>query len=150
MISPREAASALLIVLLTATGARSQTPFARQPLQKDHPAVGAWRIELPQLNCFEQMDFRPDGTRSVISGKEIAQAEFAISQKPDARGFYNWSDRILSVNGQPDCVGSLTKAGTVSHGFMVFNDDKNSFFLCPDADGKSCIGPYVKIAGTDS
>lgn len=128
----------------------AEVPFLRQPLPNGHPALGAWRIELPQINCFEQMDFRADGTRSVISGREIAQAEFSIASAPDARGFYGWSDRIITTNGEPDCTGSRTQPGKVSVGYMVFDDEQTKFFLCSDVDGKACIGPYVKLGGTDS
>lgn len=150
MSPARSAFCAVLSTVLTLSPAGAETEFKRQQLPKGHPAVGAWRIELPQIDCFERIDIRADGTRSVISGKEIAQAEFSISPGPDQRGFYSWSDRITSTNGEPDCAGIRTVPGVVSLAFMVFAEDKNSFFLCPDPDSKACIGPYVKLAGIDS
>lgn len=101
------------------------------------------------MNCFEQMDFRADGTRSVISGKEIATAEFAISATPNDGGYYQWEDKVIEDNGKPDCAGHITPIGDVSSGYMIFSEDGNSFFQCADADDTRCIGPYVRIAGTE-
>jgi hypothetical protein len=38
----------------------------------------------------------------------------------------------------------------VSLAYIVFAEDKNSFFLCPHPESKACIGPYVKLGGTDT
>ena len=43
--------------------------FTRTPLPGKHPLVGQWRIDLPQLACFEEYRLRKDGTRSVVRKK---------------------------------------------------------------------------------
>lgn len=122
--------------------------FRKQPLAKDHPALGAWRVDVPDLKCFEQMEIRADGTRSIISGKEIAQAELSISAKPNAHGLYKWVDKTVEDNGKPDCSGQVTPIGEVSTNYIGFSADKNSFLLCRDAQGKQCLAhPFKRLSG---
>lgn len=147
----RQAARTIAIIFCAASlsplAAGAET-FHKQPLAKDHPALGAWRVEVPDLKCFEQMEIRADGTRSLISGKEVAQAELSISAKPNAHGLYKWIDKTVEDNGKPDCSGQVTPVGEVSTNYIGFSADKNSFLLCRDAQGKKCLAqPFRRLSG---
>ncbi len=118
--------------------------FTRTPLPGKHPLLGQWRIDLPQLACFEEYRLRADGTRSVIAGQERAESEFMIAPVPGAKGFYKWTDRITKNNGKPDCTGSITEAGHTVENFILVHPDGNHFLLCKQADIDTCFGPYVR------
>ncbi len=56
--------------IVASTGAIAQTDFAKTDLPATHPLVGSWRIELPELKCFEEYEIHTDGTKSSMSGEE--------------------------------------------------------------------------------
>ena len=122
----------------------------RTPLPDSHPFIGEWRFDIPQLRCFEEYSVRKDGTRSVISGRERNESEFAITMVPSASGFYKWTDKIVKSNGRPDCAGSITPVGHVATNYILFHRDRNSFLLCENEDVKTCFGPYIRRKATDA
>ncbi len=148
MLNRFAAISCLTLLCGSALGALAgEAEFKKKPLQATHPLVGIWRVELPELKCFEQLEVRADGTRSGTSGEEVLQAETIISTLPDADGFYRWADKVVEGNGKPDCWGSSTAVGHISVVFVKLSSDRNSFYQCQGKDGKVCMGPYVKQHG---
>ena len=124
--------------------------FERTPLPDSHPFIGQWRFDIPQLKCFEEYHVRKDGTRSVVSGEERNESEFALALVPSARGYYRWTDRIVRNNGKPDCSGSLTPVGHVATNYILFHRDRNSFLLCEKEEFETCFGPYVRKKSNDA
>jgi len=143
-------ASLLVALFASALSLTHAQEFQRTPLANNHPFVGIWRIELPQLGCFEQYQVRADGTRSVIAGQERSESEFSISSAPDERGYFKWTDKIVRSNGKPDCTGSITPVGDVATIFLLFHRTGDSFLLCVKQDPNTCIGPYVRSKGSDA
>lgn len=119
------------------------------PLRTDHPIVGTWRFELPDGSCHEMYRIRADGTALITSAAEIAESEFDIDDQPDGDGFYNSNDKIVKDNGKQDCTGEVTKVGHVIQAFIVFHPTNNMFLMCQRRDMASCIGPFVRVRGTE-
>jgi hypothetical protein len=119
------------------------------PLRSDHPIIGTWKIELPDGSCHEIYHIRRDGTMVVTSNEEISESEFTISDRPGARGFYKWVDRVTKDNGKKDCSGEITEAGHSATNYVLFNPDRDQFALCEDDTGNSCIGPFIRQTGSD-
>jgi len=119
----------------------------RTPLPGDHPLIGSWRIDLPDVQCHEIYNIRADGTTFVTSASEVASSDFEIDLKPSSRGFYKWVDKITSDNGQPDCMGSTDEAGHVATNFIFLNKSGKQFLMCEQEDLRTCIGPFVRQEG---
>jgi len=119
------------------------------PLRTDHPIVGIWRFELPDGSCHEMYRIRSDGTAMITSAAEIAETEFEIDDQPDSDGFYRSSDKIVKDNGKQDCTGEVTKVGHVVAAFILFHPSNNMFLMCQRRDMSSCIGPFVRVRGTE-
>jgi hypothetical protein len=119
------------------------------PLRADHPIVGTWRFELPDGSCQEMYRIRPDGTALITSAAEIAETEFEIDDQPDSDGFYRSNDKITKDNGQKDCTGEITQVGHVIQAFILFHPSKNMFLMCQRRDMGSCIGPFIRVRGTE-
>src|SRR5262245_37165694 len=81
------------------------------PLRADHPLIGSWKMEIPKPKCTETYRIRKDGTALITSADEIAETTFTISDKPSAKGFYKWVDRVVKDNGKKDCSGATTQVG---------------------------------------
>ena len=81
---------------------------SRSPLADGHPLLGVWRVDLPELKCFEEYEVRADGTKLSMSGQERNESEFVISRVPSEKGFYKWTDKITKNNDLPDCSGTKT------------------------------------------
>ncbi len=144
MSSIRRSPVAMFVLAVCSFPAAHAQDFARTPLPRTHPLVGQWRIDLPQLGCFEEYQVRADGTRSVTAGQERSESEFMISPVPGAKGFYKWTDRIVKNNGKPDCTGSITDVGHIAENFILVHPDGNHFLLCKQPDINTCFGPYVR------
>jgi hypothetical protein len=134
-------ALALGCVLISATSAQA---FTRTPLASKHPLLGTWRIELPDLKCFEEYELRSDGTKLSMSAEERHESEFMISPSPTARGFYKWMDRITQNNGKPDCSGSNTELGHVAVNYVRVHPSGGRFLLCEAEDMKACYAEFLR------
>ncbi len=135
------AAFALGIVI--SSGASSQG-FTRTSLPENHPLVATWRVELPELKCFEEYVVRSNGTRSAVSGEERNESEFAISLVPSPAGFYKWTDRISKNNGKLDCSGSSTTLGHVAVNYIRVHPSGQRFLICQEENMKSCFVEFMR------
>jgi hypothetical protein len=129
---------------VSAASAASSQDFTRTPLPSNHPLLGTWRIELPQMKCFEEYELRSDGTKLSMSGEERNESEFAISVTPGSTGFYKWTDRITKNNGKPDCSGSNTQLGHVAVNYVRVHPSGQRFLLCEAEDMKSCYAEFQR------
>ena len=120
----------------------------RTPLPKDHPLVGTWRIDVPDLKCYEIYEIRADGTTRVSSATERAESDFEISAQPSAKGFFRWIDKIVKDNGQPDCSGSIMQLGHVATNFIAVHPSGDKFLMCEEENLNACLGPFVRLPGS--
>lgn len=116
----------------------------------DHPILGIWRLNLPELGCAETYRFRGDGTTLVTSAEEISESEFKIPDKPSTKGFYRLDDRITKDNGKKDCSGAIMKVGTRATNFIRFHPSGALFLMCADESMESCIGPFERVQGEEA
>jgi len=121
-----------------------------QSLRPDHPIIGSWKLTLPNSSCYEVYLFRANGTTLVTSGEDIGESEFTVSDQPSPKGFYKWVDRIVKDNGKKDCVGETMVIGDVVTKYLRFKPSGDMFLICDTEDLKSCIGPLVKVKGSDA
>lgn len=136
-------------LLFAAALLAAQSALAVTPLRSDHPIVGTWRFELPDGSCHEMYRISADGTALITSAAEIAETEFEIDDQPDSDGFYRSNDKIVKDNGKKDCTGEVTKVGHVIQAYIVFHPSNNMFLMCQRRDMGSCIGPFIRVKGTE-
>lgn len=137
-----------LLILLAAAG---QGALAAGPLpEPNHPLLGIWRLELPELGCTETYHFRGDGTSLVFSAEEVSESQFQVMDKPSALGFYKLEDRIVKDNGKKDCAGEITKVGTRATNYLRFHPSGALFLMCADESMRTCIGPFERVEGQDT
>ena len=134
-------------LLSTATLACAAAPVAPAA---NHPILGIWELNLPEVSCSETYRFRADGTTLVMSAKEISESEFRIPSQPSGKGFYKLDDKITKQNGAPDCAGQLLKVGTMSTNYIRFNATATVFIMCAaESLEEACIGPFRRVIGQD-
>jgi hypothetical protein len=134
--------TSFLAALVVSSIVFGQEDFARIPLPSLHPLIGTWRIELPDQKCFEEYELHVDGTKSSRSSEERNESEFQISTVPSSRGFYKWTDKIVKVNGKPDCSGSKTDLGHVAVNYVRVHPSGDRFLLCEAEEMKSCFAEF--------
>jgi hypothetical protein len=134
-------------VLLAAT-ASAQT-LKPHPIAKDHPIVGGWTYTVPDGSCTESYHFLSDGTSVVTSGDEIAESVFEIAAKPDADGFYKWSDELVKDNGKKDCAGEVTAVGKRVTSYILFSPGGDELIICAQQSLDACFGPLERTQGTN-
>ncbi|MDE3009969.1 MAG: hypothetical protein KGI67_03700 [Pseudomonadota bacterium] len=136
--------SAVLLAGLAGAAGAAAGDLERSTLPADHPLVGTWRIDLPQVGCHELYVLRADGTGSVSSGQEQGENEFQLAAEPDAAGFYKWVGRVTADNGKPDCMGNVTPVGDTSTTWIHLFGSGQHFLLCFEPTLRRCIGPFVR------
>ena len=134
--------SSFLVALAASSTIFGQENFAKTPLPSEHPLIGTWRVELPDLKCFEEYELHADGTKSSRSSEERNESEFQISAAPSSRGFYKWTDKIVKGNGKPDCSGSKTELGHVAVSYVRVHPSGDRFLLCEAEEMKSCFAEF--------
>lgn len=140
-----------LLAFLMVTASAISTPLAgAASLRADHPLLGTWKISLPDGACYEIYRIRGDGSTLVTSAEEIAESELELSDQPSEKGFYKWIDKITKDNGKKDCSGDITEPGHVATNFIRMHPRGNMFLMCQKEDLDTCIGPFVRIKGTDT
>lgn len=139
------------LAFLIVAVATMSTPLAgAASLRANHPLVGTWKISLPDGNCYEIYRIRADGSTLVTSAEEVAESQFELADQPSEMGFYKWVDQITKDNGKKDCSGDITEPGHVSTNFIRMHPRGNMFLMCQKEDLDTCIGPFVRIKGTDT
>ena len=123
---------------------------AAKPLREDHPLIGTWQITLPDGSCQEIYRYRSDGTTLVTSAQEVAESNFDIADQPDAEGFYKQIDTVVKDNGKRDCSGEVTKVGHKATNYLLFHPSGNMFLMCFEHDMRSCIGPFIRVHGSET
>jgi hypothetical protein len=125
----------------------SQGAGAGPPPKGNHPLLGIWKLDLPDIGCSETYHFRGDGTSLVTSAEEISESEFKVADKPSAKEFYRLEDTIVKDNGKKDCAGQVTKVGTRATNFIRFHPSGVLFLMCADESMRACIGPFERVPG---
>jgi hypothetical protein len=133
--------------LLLLLAAFSQGAGAAPLPTRNHPLLGIWKLDLPDIGCSETYHFRGDGTSLVTSAEEVSESEFKVADKPSANDFYRLEDTIVKDNGKKDCTGQVTKVGTRATNFIRFHPSGVLFLMCADESMKACIGPFERVPG---
>jgi hypothetical protein len=134
---------AVALVAAVAIEALGAQEVKRTPLPEDHPLVGTWRLTFAESGCFEIYDVHADGTTRVTSAEEVAETEFQIATELTGNGFYKWVDKLVKDNGKPDCMGAISKVGTVTTNFVRMHRNGRQFIMCRQEDLDTCFGPFV-------
>jgi hypothetical protein len=138
--------AATLALFAAAVAAQRLRPH---PIAKDHPIVGRWIYTVPDGSCTETYHFLSDGTSVVTSGDEIAESVFDIAAKPDADGFYKWSDELVKDNGKKDCAGEITAVGKLVTNYILFSPGGEELIICARQSLDVCFGPLERAQGTN-
>jgi hypothetical protein len=135
-----------MLLLLTAPHLHAEE-VQRTPLPASHPLLGTWRLDLPDVGCFEIYSLRANGTKRATSRLEIGESIFSLSAYPNRNGFYKWVDKIVRSNGKPDCMGEVSEVGHVATTYILLHPDGDQFLLCFEQNLNTCIGPFVRQDG---
>ena len=110
-----------------------------------HPLTGGWTWAVPGKKCSETLTYRGNGTRAGSSGDELTEAEFQVTPVPSLLGFYRLTETLTSANGQRDCSGDLTAAGSEpTVRFIQFNPQKDFLIVCRTEALTACYGPLQR------
>jgi len=139
-----KSAFTIALMLLLSSFSVHADEVKRTPLSPDHPLLGTWRIDLPDVDCFEMYSLRANGTKRTTSRLEIGESVFSLSPYPNRNGFYKWVDKIVKSNGKPDCMGDISEVGHVATTYIFLHPDGTQFLLCFEQNLNACIGPFVR------
>jgi hypothetical protein len=87
---------------------------------------------------------------SVVSGEEVAEIQYEISAEPSPKGFYRWSQQVVSSNGKKDCSGKTTSVGASFIWFVQFDPSKQGFMVCREESLAACFGPLRRQRDLDA
>jgi hypothetical protein len=122
--------------------------LAEQPISAStlagHPALGRWRLEIPQLRCFEELELRPDGRSNSRSAGQRLESQITIDREPSDKGFYKWTETIVLANTEPDCSGDRMEAGRTFVLYVKIPLDGHSLKICTAEADDKCVAEYQR------
>lgn len=134
----------LAALLCSFAAARASGPVPAPPAQ--HPIVGSWNWALPGKSCEETYKYRPNGTRTGISGGETTLSNYEISPLPSLLGFYRLVETVTNGNGKPDCSGDLHEVSDERiTRFIQLSPKKDQLIVCKEESLKACFGPLKRL-----
>lgn len=136
-------ASVLVLAWLACT---TSAPIAADPaIRADHPYLGRWTWAYK--GCTEVYTNRADGTTSVVSGEEVGEGTFTISDETEESGFYRVVDTVTTSNGKTGCDGQAggTPVGSVATIFVFIRPSGDEMLECKTPSLDHCMGPLRRI-----
>jgi hypothetical protein len=107
-----------------------------------HPIVGKWTWTRTQNKCTEEYDFHLDGTLRVQSGAERTDNTYQIATKPDSRGFYRITMKVVKDYGGRDCGDTDDDStGDEYTNFFQFDPSISMYIACQQPSLDACFGP---------
>jgi len=124
------------------------TACASTPPVQSHPYFGKWTWTRAKNSCTEIYENRPDHTSKVISGQEISESRFTISDEPEQSGFYKVTDEVTFSNGKPDCTDSPTGTpiGDKVTAFVFIRPSGNEMLVCQYPSLDSCLFALTRVS----
>lgn len=133
----------LLLTLLSLSG----VAFAEDKrTEKTNPLEGTWEWVNIKNGCSETYIFAHDGTSHIVSGTEVSDAKYSLSEKPSEKGFYKVTLKIEKDQGGTDCSDDVSDStGQEYTNFLAFHPSGNLYVVCEKESTDSCIGPLKRI-----
>jgi hypothetical protein len=111
-----------------------------------NPIVGSWTWTRDVNNCTEVYTYNADGTEHVVSGDEVSDAKYTISNEASSRGFYKLIDKVVKDYGGKDCGDDESDStGQEATNFLIFNAAKEKYFVCETESMDRCFGPLTRM-----
>ncbi|MFK7965498.1 MAG: hypothetical protein AB8C46_16180 [Burkholderiaceae bacterium] len=135
-----------LLSVFGSLGAATGTKPPEAQSAKPHSIVGKWQWTIEEKQCTETYEYRADGSLSVTSGDEVAEATYDISPQPDSNGFFLLNGTPGTSNGEQDCTdrpaGSKQPAFSV---YVVFHPTEPLLLICENPNMDRCLGPMRRV-----
>ena len=109
------------------------------------PLAGTWGWTLFSGKCAETLQYRADGILISTSGDAVTEWRYAVTNTPDAQGFYKSTEVTTRFNARKDCSGDVVnELGLDADKYIQFNPDKNQIIVCKSASLQACYGPLLR------
>lgn len=138
----------LLYVGLAVTSLNSFAQLTSQEssTQTNNPLLGTWEWTNIKNGCHETYIFAHDGSSHIVSGDEVSEAKYSLSEKPTSSGFYKVTLTITQDKGGKDCSDDVSDStGQQFTNFLAFHPSGNLYVVCEKESTDSCIGPLKRI-----
>lgn len=135
----RASVVAILVLMLACTHpARAQSAAAQM-------LVGKWSWTMPRSGCVETHEYRPDGTRYVVSGEEHSDTRYSVAG-PTSKGFMKLTVTTVKDHGGVDCgQGNEDDSGRTSTVFFKVHRTGNAVLFCYEESLEKCYGPFMRV-----
>lgn len=108
--------------------------------------VGSWTYQAPNSTCEETYTFQNDGTMRGISGKQVVDSTYAVSEKHTKYAFYELKHTVVTSNHQKDCEGELAETGHEGLHYIRYDLTGENMIMCEDETALlyNCFGPLIR------
>ena len=112
----------------------------------NNPLAGTWEWTHVKNGCQETYIFAQDGSSHIVSGDEVSEAHYTLSQKPSDKGFYKVTLKITEDKGGKDCSEDVSDStGQEFTNYIAFHPSGKLYVVCEKETTDSCIGPLKRI-----
>lgn len=105
---------------------------------------GYWEEE-DSGQCLYALDFRSDGSLTVVSGKEYLRGTFRLEEPKAGQPSDGVVHRRIEFdNEREDCGGDRSSQKGTSQSAFVHFDGTDVMLLCRDVQGERCFGRFLR------
>ena len=101
--------------------------------------AGRWAPNKPEAKCVRFVEFRPDGSMSLIDGAALIDATYRLSGSATPKGMYRLEAVVTRESVGKDCEGNTSEEPippglAFDMGYIWMDASKNVFLMC-EQDG---------------
>lgn len=128
------------------TSVIAATNTSPDPTTTSNLLAGTWQWTNVKNGCQETYIFAHDGSSHIVSGDEISEAHYQLSEKPSDKGFYKVTLKITEDKGGKDCSDDVSDStGQEYTNYIAFHPSGKLYVVCEKETTDSCIGPLKRI-----
>ena len=112
--------------------------------------AGRWTSTKPDVKCIRYVDFRPDGTMSLVDGAARIDASYRLSGSATPKGMYKLDAVVIKESVGKDCEGNTSEEPIppglpFELGYIWMDASKSVFLMCEQDGYAYCQDPMHRV-----
>jgi hypothetical protein len=147
--NPMKRISIVFAVLLSACASAPDQPPGAEA-NTNQILAGRWMSTKRDSKCVRYVDFRPDGTMSLVDGDARIDARYRLSGRATPKGLYKLDATVIKENVGKDCDGNasadpIPPGLEFELGYIWMDGSKSVFMMCEQDSYAYCEEPMQRV-----
>ena len=112
--------------------------------------AGRWMAPKPGAACLRYVEFRRDGTMTLVDGEARIDASYRLAGRPTAKGMYKLDATVTRETVGKDCAGNtsvepIPPGLAFDLGYVWLDASKSVFMMCEQDSYGYCEEPMHRL-----